>query len=123
MQYEYFSCNSPLPCLNEHIKRLTPDGSVGYMPTAALRAPGKPPTHRVGVLRALVFPGPSIRLPPREGLSLGCRLVVTRIEGPLAVTDTNGFVPACISSRSTAASQTSSRFRHRQQRDQSATHQ
>jgi hypothetical protein len=75
--------------------QLAADGYVGWLPTSALRKPGPPPTHRVAVPRTLVFPGPSIRLPPLEGLSLGCRLVVTRIEGPLAVTDTNGFVPAC----------------------------
>jgi hypothetical protein len=70
------------------------DGYVGYVPTSALRDPGPPPTHRVAVPRTLVFPGPSIKLPPLEGLSLGCRLAITRIDGPLAVTDTNGFVPA-----------------------------
>jgi hypothetical protein len=75
--------------------QLAADGYVGWLPTSALREPGPPPTHRVAVPRTLVFPGPSIKLPPLEGLSLGCRLVITRIEGPLAVTDTNGFVPAC----------------------------
>ena len=65
------------------------------MPTSALRDLGKSPTHRVAVPRTLVFPGPSIRLPPLEGLSFGCKLAITRIDGPLAVTDTNGFVPAC----------------------------
>jgi Bacterial dipeptidyl-peptidase Sh3 domain/NlpC/P60 family len=75
--------------------QLAADGYVGWLPTSALRDPGPPPTHRVAVPRTLVFPGPSIKLPPLEGLSLGCRLAITRIEGPLAVTDTNGFVPAC----------------------------
>jgi len=75
--------------------QLAADGYVGWLPTSALRDPGPPPTHRVAVLRTLVFPGPSIKLPPLEGLSFGCRLAITRIEGPLAVTDTNGFVPAC----------------------------
>jgi hypothetical protein len=75
--------------------QLAADGYVGYVPTSALRDPGPPPTHRVAVPRTLVFPGPSIKLPPLEGLSLGCRLAVRRIEGALAVTDTNGFVPAC----------------------------
>src|SRR5437868_6914865 len=75
--------------------QLAADGYVGWLPTSALREPGPPPTHRVAVPRTLVFPGPSIKLPPLEALSLGCRLVVTRIEAPLAVTDTNGFVPAC----------------------------
>jgi len=74
--------------------QLTADGYVGYVPTSALREPGPLPTHRVAVPRTLVFPGPSIRLPPLEGLSLGCRIAVTRIDGPLAVTDANGFVPA-----------------------------
>jgi hypothetical protein len=75
--------------------QLAADGYVGWLPTSALRDPGPPPTHRVAVPRTLVFPGPSIKLPPSEGLSFGCRLAITRIEGPLAVTDTNGFVPAC----------------------------
>jgi len=75
--------------------QLAADGYVGWLPTSALRDPGPPPTHRVAVPRTLVFPGPSIKLPPSEGLSFGCHLAITRIEGPLAVTDTNGFVPAC----------------------------
>jgi len=75
--------------------QLAADGYVGYMPTSALRDPGPSPTHRVAVLRTLVFPGPSIKLPPLEGLSFGCRLAIRRIEGPLAVTDSNGFVPTC----------------------------
>jgi dipeptidyl peptidase-like protein/NlpC/P60 family protein len=74
--------------------QLASDGYVGWLPTSALREPGRPPTHRVAVPRTLVFPGPSIRLPPLEGLSFGCQLAVTRIDGPLAVTDANGFVPA-----------------------------
>jgi Bacterial dipeptidyl-peptidase Sh3 domain/NlpC/P60 family len=74
--------------------QLAADGYVGYVPTSALRDPGPPPTHRVAALRTLVFPGPSIKLPPLEGLSFGCQLAVRRIEGALAVTDSNGFVPA-----------------------------
>jgi hypothetical protein len=75
--------------------QLAADGHVGWLPTSALRDPGLPPTHRVAVPRTLVFPGPSIKLPPLEGLSFGCRLNIRRIEGALAVTDANGFVPAC----------------------------
>jgi len=75
--------------------QLAADSYVGWLPTAALRDPGPAPTHRVAVPRTLVFPGPSIKLPPLEGLSLGCRLAIMRIDGPLAVTDSNGFVPAC----------------------------
>ena len=74
--------------------QLASDGYVGWLPTAALAAPGPAPTHRVAALRTLVFPGPSIKLPPVAALSLGARLMVTRIEGPLAVTAENGYVPA-----------------------------
>ena len=74
--------------------QLDADGYVGFLPAAALRDPGAPPTHKVAVLRTLVFPGPSIKLPPTEGLSLGCRLVVARSDPPFAITDSGGYVPA-----------------------------
>jgi hypothetical protein len=44
--------------------QLDADGYVGFVPAAALHDPGSPPTHKVSVLRTLVFPGPSIKLPP-----------------------------------------------------------
>ena len=74
--------------------QLDADGYVGFLPAAALRDAGVPPTHKVAVLRTLVFPGPSIKLPPIEGLSLGCRLVVARSDPPFAVTASGGYVPA-----------------------------
>ena len=74
--------------------QLERDGYVGWLPANALAAPGEPATHRVAALRTLAFPGPSIKLPPVAGFSLGCRLVVLRTEGTLAVTP-SGYVPAC----------------------------
>jgi len=74
--------------------RLETDGYVGYLPAAALARPGPAPTHKVAALRTLVFPGPSIKLPPVEALSLGCRLAITRIEPPFAVTASGSYVPA-----------------------------
>jgi cell wall-associated NlpC family hydrolase len=74
--------------------QLDADGYVGFIPASALCDPGPPPTHKVGALRTLVFPGPSTRLPPIEALALGCRLAVARVEGQLAVTATGGYVPA-----------------------------
>jgi cell wall-associated NlpC family hydrolase len=73
--------------------RLEADGYTGWLPTNALAAPGHTVTHKVAVPRTLVFPGPSIKLPPLEGLSLGCRLAVARLEGPFAVTHSGGYVP------------------------------
>jgi cell wall-associated NlpC family hydrolase len=73
---------------------LEADGYVGWLPTNALGPPGPPATHKVAVPRTLVFPGPSIKLPPLEGLSLGCRLAVARLQEPFAVTGSVGYVPA-----------------------------
>jgi cell wall-associated NlpC family hydrolase len=73
--------------------QLERDGYVGFIPANALAEPGPSATHVVAALRTLAFPGPSIKLPPVAGYSLGCRLVVMRTEGSLAVTP-SGYVPA-----------------------------
>ena len=62
--------------------KLEADGYEGFLPANALRAPGAPPTHKVAALRTLVFPAPSIKLPPLEALPLGSRIAVARIEAP-----------------------------------------
>jgi cell wall-associated NlpC family hydrolase len=74
--------------------QLETDGYVGWLPTQALRAPGPAPTHKVAVPRTLVFPGPSIKLPPVAALSLGCRLAIARMAEPFAVMADGGHVPA-----------------------------
>jgi cell wall-associated NlpC family hydrolase len=73
---------------------LEADGYAGWLPANALGAPGPVPTHKIAVPRTLVFPGPSIKLPPLEGLSLGCRLAIARFEEPFAVLHSGGYVPA-----------------------------
>jgi hypothetical protein len=72
--------------------QLKADSYVGWLPANTLARPGPPPTHRVAALRTLVFPGPSIKLPPLEALPLGATLAVARIEDRLAVTP-GGYVP------------------------------
>jgi cell wall-associated NlpC family hydrolase len=73
--------------------QLTGDGYVGYVPAGALAAPGPAATHKVTAPRTLVYPGPSIKLPPTETLSFGCRLVVARVDEPFAITASGGHVP------------------------------
>jgi cell wall-associated NlpC family hydrolase len=73
---------------------LVADGYAGWLPANALAAPGPAATHKVVVPRTLVFPGPSIKLPPIEGLSLGCRLAIARLEEPFAVTHSGDYIPA-----------------------------
>ena len=74
--------------------QLESDRYVGWLPTAALSAPGAAATHRVAALRTLVFPGPSIKLPPLQALPLGATLAVARVQDGLAVTPAGGHVPA-----------------------------
>jgi hypothetical protein len=74
--------------------QLDNDGYVGWLPDRALAKPGATATHKVTALRTLIFPGPSIKLPPVGDLTLGARVAITRQEGDLAVTRDGGFVPS-----------------------------
>jgi cell wall-associated NlpC family hydrolase len=74
--------------------QLAADGYVGWLPDNALAPPGAAPTHKVMALRTLVFPGPSIKLPPLEALPLGARLAIARVEDRMAVTQSGAYVPA-----------------------------
>jgi cell wall-associated NlpC family hydrolase len=68
------------------------DGYVGYIPSAALGAPGAEPTHRIGAIRTFLYPSPSMKLPPLGFLSLGATVAVTAIQGEFARLDTGEFV-------------------------------
>jgi cell wall-associated NlpC family hydrolase len=45
-------------------------------------------------LRTLVFPGPSIKLPPLEALPFGAQLIVAETTDRMAITPTRGYVPS-----------------------------
>ncbi|WP_333825384.1 NlpC/P60 family protein [Pinisolibacter sp.] len=65
--------------------QLARDGYVGYLPVHAyLKGEGAGPTHKVAALRTFLYPGPSIKLPPLDWVSLGTRVAVVR------ETDANG---------------------------------
>jgi cell wall-associated NlpC family hydrolase len=74
--------------------QLKADAYVGYLPASALGPVGAAPTHKVAALRTLVFPGPSIKLPPLEALPLGAMLAIARVENHFAVTQAGGYLPA-----------------------------
>jgi cell wall-associated NlpC family hydrolase len=75
--------------------QLATDGYVGYMPSAALSAElGPGATHRVAALRTLLFPSPSIKVPPVDALSMGARLSVVDLDGRFAVLDTGAYAVA-----------------------------
>ena len=74
--------------------QLKSDGYIGWMPSSALGAPGAAVTDKVTALRALVFPGPSIKLPPVEALSFGAMVAIAKREGEFAITAEGSYLPA-----------------------------
>jgi cell wall-associated NlpC family hydrolase len=73
--------------------QLNNDGYVGWIPDAALGKPAAAPTHKIAALRTFAFPGPSIKLPPIDTLSMGAAVAVARDDGAFAVTREGWFLP------------------------------
>jgi cell wall-associated NlpC family hydrolase len=74
--------------------QLQSDDYVGWIPSRALGPKGQEPTHHVSALRTLVFPGPSIKLPPVESLPLESKLAIARFEQEFAVSAAGGYLAA-----------------------------
>lgn len=72
--------------------QLAGDSYVGYLPEDCLAGDAPAATHRVCALRTFVYPGPSIKLPPLEALSLGATLAVTGESGDFVTTGHGGHV-------------------------------
>ncbi len=73
--------------------QLNSDGYVGWLPDRALAKPATLPTHKVTALRTFAFPGPSIKLPPVDTLSMGGNGYGGAGRRPLR-RDARGLVPA-----------------------------
>jgi hypothetical protein len=73
--------------------QLAADHYVGWLPEHALGPPGPSATHKVSALRTLAFPAPSIKLPPIEALPFGARVIISGVDGRMAITSTNLYVP------------------------------
>src|SRR3974390_1469524 len=73
--------------------QLETGGYVGWLSAHALAKPGKAPTHKVSVPRALAFAGPDIKLPRATALSRGARLAVAHQDERFAVTANGWHVP------------------------------
>jgi cell wall-associated NlpC family hydrolase len=72
--------------------QLEGDGYVGYVPDTALRADVPAPTHRVTALRTFIYPGPSIKQPVIETLSIGAGVTIIGEKGEFLVTPDQGFI-------------------------------
>jgi hypothetical protein len=73
--------------------QLANDSYVGWLPEWALDAP-QGVSHRVSALRSFVFPGPNIKLPPHEMLSMGSRVSVIGEDGIFAIIAPRGYAIA-----------------------------
>ena len=73
--------------------QLETDGYVGYLAANALSAAVGAPTHKVGAVRALLFPGPSIHLAPIAALPLGAKLSIVSEDERFAATAAGAYVP------------------------------
>jgi cell wall-associated NlpC family hydrolase len=73
--------------------QLETDGYVGWLSANALGPSGPAPTHKVASVRAIVFPGPDIRMPPIAALPMGAHLTVVRQDERFAVTASGWHVP------------------------------
>jgi cell wall-associated NlpC family hydrolase len=72
--------------------QLEADGYVGYLQSEALGEPLAAPTHRVTALRTFIYPGPDLKLPPLNYLSLGAGFSVLSWTGDYARLRMGGFV-------------------------------
>lgn len=74
--------------------QLATDSYVGWLPDTSLVNSSAEPTHCVHVPRTLAFPGPSIKLPPRDVLPMGALVAIERTEGSFVVTTDGSYLPA-----------------------------
>jgi cell wall-associated NlpC family hydrolase len=68
------------------------DGYVGYARADALGPLLGPLTHRVAALRSFVFPGPDLKTPPRDLLSLHAGIRVTGQDGRYSRLSNGGWI-------------------------------
>lgn len=68
------------------------DGYVGWQPATALSERPFAPSHRVRAPRALLFPGPDLKLPPLGALPMNAAVAVTGQEGGYCRLATGGWL-------------------------------
>jgi len=74
--------------------QLHDDGYVGYLPGAALGEPGPAPTHRVAAIRTFIYPGPNLKLPHTDLLTMNAKVAVVGAQGDYAQLADGGWVYA-----------------------------
>ncbi|MGO4386605.1 C40 family peptidase [Microvirga sp. 2YAF29] len=72
--------------------QLNDDGYVGYLPSVGLSDANTEPTHKVGAIRTFIYPGPNLKLPYQDHLTLNSKVVVVETQGEYARLATGGWV-------------------------------
>jgi cell wall-associated NlpC family hydrolase len=72
--------------------QLHDDGYVGYLPSIVLGDAGAEPTHKVGAIRTFIYPGPNLKLPYQDYLTLNAKVTVVETQGEYARLATGGWV-------------------------------
>lgn len=73
--------------------QLEADCYVGWLPAQALAPAGPAPTHRVSALRALAYPGRSIKQAPMAALPFGGHVAVARVDQGFAMLPSGECIP------------------------------
>ena len=73
--------------------QLSADAYVGYLPTGALSATVRTPTHRVRALGSWLYPEPDFKSPPSLALSMNSSLCVSEVGAAFARLADGRFVP------------------------------
>lgn len=74
--------------------QLHDDGYVGYLPTIALGDAGPQATHKVAAIRTFVYPGPNLKLPHIDFLTMTSKVAVVDVKGEYAQLADGGWVYA-----------------------------
>lgn len=74
--------------------QLNDDGYVGYLPSVVLGEPGPQATHKVAALRTFIYPGPNLKLPHTELLTMNAKVAVVGTQGDYAQLADGGWVYA-----------------------------
>jgi len=74
--------------------QLHDDGYVGYLPSIALGGTGPQATHKVAAIRTFVYPGPNLKLPHIDCLTMTSKVTVVDTKGDYAQLADGGWVYA-----------------------------
>lgn len=74
--------------------QLHDDSYVGYLPSVVLGEPGPDATHKVAAIRTFIYPGPNLKLPYQDYLTLNSKVSIAETQGDYARLADGGWVYA-----------------------------